>query len=143
MHQDYPFYPHDGPDFVDCLLHLDNDNTSVESGCLRVVPGSHKNGPLEHITGEHTHPYLPTDKYHPEIIETVAIPARPGDVIFFSYYTIHWSNVNRTNQWRKSVHIGYHAPEMRPTGMALTEVYNKTIVGGLKNRGREPKLAYR
>ena len=32
MHQDYPFYPHDGLDFVDCLLHL--DNTPLESGCL-------------------------------------------------------------------------------------------------------------
>ncbi|MDE2734184.1 MAG: phytanoyl-CoA dioxygenase family protein, partial [Gemmatimonadota bacterium] len=30
MHQDYPFYPHDGPDFVDCLLHL--DDTPLESG---------------------------------------------------------------------------------------------------------------
>lgn len=31
-------------------------------------------------------------------------------------------------QWRKSVRIGYHALEMRPTGMASTEVYNKTEV---------------
>ena len=49
MHQDFPFYPHDGPDFVDCLLHL--DDTPLESGALMVVPGSHKMGPLEHVLG--------------------------------------------------------------------------------------------
>ena len=57
MHQDYPFYPHDGPDFVDCLVHL--DDAPLESGCLCVVPGSHQNGPLEHVTGDNTRPYLP------------------------------------------------------------------------------------
>jgi len=35
MHQDYPFYPHDGPDFVDCLLHL--DDTPLDSGALLPV----------------------------------------------------------------------------------------------------------
>jgi phytanoyl-CoA hydroxylase len=141
MHQDYPFYPHDGPDFVDCLVHL--DDTPIDSGCLRVVPGSHKDGPLEHITGEHTRPYLPTDKYHPDKVETVAVPARAGDVIFFSYCTIHWSDVNRTNQWRKSVRIGYHSSQMRPVGMDATQPNNKLMVGGLKRRGEAPKLTYR
>ena len=54
MHQDYPFYPHDGPDFVDCLLHL--DDTPLESGALMVVPGSHKQGPLEHVLGSGNSP---------------------------------------------------------------------------------------
>ena len=141
MHQDYPFYPHDGPDFVDCLVHL--DDTPLDSGCLHVVPGSHKNGPLEHITGEHTRPYLPTEQYHPDKVETVPIPAKAGDVIFFSYLTIHWSNVNRTDKWRKSVRIGYHAPQMRPLGMDATQPNHKIMAGGLKNRGQEPKVTYR
>ena len=29
-----------------------------------------------------------TEKYHPDITASVPIPARQGDVIFFSYYTI-------------------------------------------------------
>ena len=86
MHQDYPFYPHDGPGFVNCLVHL--DDAPLESSCLCVVPGSHANGPLEHVTGEHTRPYLPPEKYHPDKIETVPIPAKAGDVIFFSYCTM-------------------------------------------------------
>ena len=131
MHQDYPFYPHDGLDFVDCLVHL--DETPVESGCLRVVPGSHKNGPLEHITGSHTAPHLPPDKYHPDIIDSTLIPAKAGDVIFFSYCLIHWSEVNRTNNWRKSVRFGYHNHGMRPVGKPPDEMYNNIIVSGFKD----------
>ena len=116
MHQDYPFYPHDGPDFVDCLLHL--DDAPLESGALHVVPGSHKDGPLEHILGPDTAPHLPPDEYHPERIETVAVPANRGDVIFFSYLVIHWSDCNRTDQWRKAVRFGYHDTAMRPVGRA-------------------------
>jgi phytanoyl-CoA hydroxylase len=140
MHQDFPFYPHDGPDFVDCLVHL--DETPLESGALRVVPGSHKAGPIEHITGEHTRPYLPPEIYHPDITDSVPIPANPGDVIFFSYYTIHWSDVNRTDQWRKSVRIGYHTPETRPIGKPPEEPNNNLMVSGTKAHHHEPKLTY-
>jgi phytanoyl-CoA hydroxylase len=141
MHQDYPFYPHDGPNFVDCLIHL--DPTPPESGCLQVVPGSHRDGPLEHVTGEHTRPYLPTDMYHPDKVDTVSVPAKAGDVIFFSYYTIHWSDVNRTDSWRKSVRIGYHTPDTRPIGKAADEPNNNIMVGGTKQHRQEPKLTYR
>ena len=130
MHQDYPFYPHDGLDFVDCLVHL--DDTPPESGPLRVVPGSHKNGPLEHITGPDTAPHLPTDKYHPDFVPSVAIPAKAGDVIFFSYCLIHWSEVNRTNKWRRSVRFGYHKPDMRPVGHPPEDIYNNIVVGGFR-----------
>ena len=121
MHQDFPFYPHDGPDFVDCLLHL--DDTPRESGCLRVVPGSHKLGPLVHNLGADTSPHLPPEKYHPDQVDSVEVPADVGDVIFFSYQTIHWSDCNRTEEWRKSVRFGYHGTDMRPIGRAEDDPY--------------------
>ena len=141
MHQDYPFYPHDGLDFVDCLLHL--DDTPLESGSLCVVPGSHKDGGLEHIMGPDTAPHLPTDVYHPDKVESIPIPAKAGDVIFFSYCIIHWSNVNRTDKWRRSVRFGYHDSAMRPVGRYDDDPYRidpnnilegntNTIVSGYK-----------
>ena len=135
MHQDYPFYPHDGPDFVDCLVHL--DDTPSGSGCLCVVPESHKNGPLEHITGPDTAPHLPPDEYHPDKVESIPIPAKAGDVIFFSYNTVHWSNVNRTDQWRRSVRFGYHNAAIRPVGKDVNEPYNNIIVAGYKENPQE------
>ena len=141
MHQDYPFYPHDGPDFVDCLLHL--DDSPEASGCLQVVPGSHKQGPLEHITGDHTRPYLPPEQYHPDKTPSVAVPAMAGDVIFFSYLTIHWSDMNTTDRWRRSVRIGFHDAAMRPTFVEPTEPYNNFVVSGLKRRGKQAGLTYK
>jgi hypothetical protein len=48
MHQDQPFYPHADDRYVDVLLHL--DDTSHHNGEIRFLAGSHRSGPLEHIT---------------------------------------------------------------------------------------------
>ncbi len=130
MHQDFPFSPHDGLNFVDCLVHL--DETPLDSGCLHVVPGSHKNGPIEHVTGPDTAPYLPPDIYHPDKLASLPVPAKPGDMIFFNYCTIHWSSVNRTKEWRRSIRLGYHHPSMRPVGKDPKEPYDGIIAAGFK-----------
>ena len=62
--RDYPCYPPDDLDFVDYLVHL--DDTLLESGNLCVMPGSRKDGGLEHIIGPDTAPRLPTDVYPPD-----------------------------------------------------------------------------
>ena len=62
--RDYPCYPHDDLDFVDYLVHL--DDTLLESGSLCVMPGSRKDGGLEHIIGPDTAPRLPTAVYPPD-----------------------------------------------------------------------------
>ena len=38
LHQDSPFYQHEGLGYVDAIVHL--DDTNDENGCLRFVPGS-------------------------------------------------------------------------------------------------------
>ena len=42
MHQDHPFYAHEGPGYIDALLHI--DDTTEANGCLKFLPGSHKLG---------------------------------------------------------------------------------------------------
>ena len=49
MHQDHPFYPHDDGRYADVLVHL--DDTCHDNGEIRFLAGSHKQGPLPHITG--------------------------------------------------------------------------------------------
>ena len=89
MHQDHPFYPHEGAAFIDAIVHIDSAND--ENGCLRFLAGSHKLGPLEHIRGEAGHS-LPTDVYKLE--DAVSVPADAGDVVLFSYQTVHGSALN-------------------------------------------------
>ena len=118
MHQDHPFYPHDDGRYLDVLVHL--DDTCHENGEIRFLAGSHKQGALEHITGteeEPSAPHLPTDEYR--LADSVPVPARRGDIVVFSYYTVHGSYINRTERSRRMVRVGYrhpHNPESNGAG---------------------------
>jgi phytanoyl-CoA hydroxylase len=112
MHQDVPFYPHTDGRYVDALVHLD-DGTE-ENGCIKFLRGSHKLGPLEHISGPEVTPHLPTSQYR--LADAVSVPAKAGDVVFFHLWTIHGSNVNRTTNWRRLVRVGFRDPRNRQTG---------------------------
>ena len=114
MHQDHPFYMHDDGHFIDVLVHL--DDTSHENGEIRFLDGSHKQGALLHITetdeGSCT-PHLPTDEYRLE--DTIAVPARRGDVVLFGIHTIHGSHINQTDTARRMVRVGYRDPHNTQT----------------------------
>ncbi|MES2200997.1 MAG: phytanoyl-CoA dioxygenase family protein [candidate division FCPU426 bacterium] len=110
MHQDYAFYPHTDDRYIDVLVHL--DDTRHENGEIRFLKGSHKAGPLEHITqtpeGPCT-PHLSTDEY--KLFDTIAVPAKRGDIVCFNINTIHGSHVNVTKEPRRLVRVGYRNPE--------------------------------
>jgi phytanoyl-CoA hydroxylase len=111
MHQDWAFYKHNDGRFVDVLVHL--DDTRHENGEIRFLPGSHKQGALPHITcfadGRSCTPHLPTDAYRLE--DTVAVPAKAGDVVCFSIHTVHGSHINTTSRMRRMVRVGYRHPD--------------------------------
>ena len=109
LHQDHPFYRHLDGRYVDVLLHL--DDTFHENGEIRFLEGSHKQGGLNHIQqtpkGPCT-PHLPTDEYRLE--DTVPAPAKAGDVVVMSIFTIHGSYPNTTREPRRMVRMGYKDP---------------------------------
>jgi len=115
MHQDWAFYQHADGRYIDVLVHL--DDTRHENGEIRFLDGSHKGGALEHITmtpdGPCT-PHLSTEKYRLE--DTVAVPAKAGDVVCFNLHTIHGSHINTTTRNRRLVRVGYRDPENVQTG---------------------------
>lgn len=114
MHQDLAFYDHADDRYVDVLVHL--DDTCHENGEIRFVDGSHKLGRLEHITSYVDDqgktvactPHLPWDDF--PLAETVAVPAKAGDVVVFNILTIHGSYMNQTDQMRRLVRVGYKHP---------------------------------
>jgi phytanoyl-CoA hydroxylase len=115
MHQDHPFYMHANGSYVDVLVHL--DDTCHENGEIRFLDGSHKLGPLTHITqladGTACTPHLPVAQYPLET--TVAVPAQRGDIVCFNINTIHGSYINTTRQPRRLVRVGYRDPANRQT----------------------------
>jgi phytanoyl-CoA hydroxylase len=110
MHQDFPFYQHVDNRYIDVLVHL--DDTAHENGEIRFLEGSHKAGALNHIDvmdGKLCTPYLPTDQYRLE--DTVAVPAKAGDVVCFNIHTVHGSHINTTSEPRRLVRVGYRHPD--------------------------------
>jgi len=109
MHQDVPYFPHDRHSMIAVILHF--DDAPIEKGCVRVVPGSHKLGQLEHSSEGGWH--LPFAQY--PIESAVPCEAKAGDALFFSYLTIHGSGINISQEARTTLLIQMRDPEDPPT----------------------------
>ena len=128
LHQDNAFFAHERPAFINAIIHI--DDSPEEAGCLRFVPGSHLLGPLTHIRDGA--PHLPTDRY--SLSDTVPAPAEAGDVVFFCLWTVHGSDINRTDLPRRVVRMGYRDPaNPQADGFALGQY-------GWMVSGRRPKM---
>lgn len=132
LHQDNAFYGHETNRFIAGLVHL--DDTGPENGEIRFVEGSHLAGAIEHVTETETGPctpHLPTDLYPLE--DTVPAPAKRGDVVFFNIFTVHGSDLNRSQRSRRMVRCGYRDPDNRQlTGQSLGRP-------GIMVRGMRPR----
>lgn len=111
MHQDYPYFGHEKHTMMAAIIHF--DDAPAEKGCVRVVPGSHKLGPLEHLTGGGHH--LPVERF--PVADATLVPAEPGDVIFFTYLTIHGSGVNTSSEARTTLLVQMRDPTDHPTAL--------------------------
>ena len=108
MHQDWPYFPHENHTMLAAIIHF--DDAPEEKGCVRVVPGSHKLGMIEHNPEGGWH--LPVDQY--PVSSAVALPAKAGDVLIFSYLTIHGSGVNVSHEPRTTILVQMRDPLDRP-----------------------------
>lgn len=126
MHQDYPYFPHKRHSMIAASVHMDHAN--AENGCLRVVPASHKLGPLP-TEGDGL--YLSPDEYPVE--EAQICEANAGDVLFFSYLTIHGSGHNLSDRPRRNVLFQLRDPEDEPAADV-----HKSKGQGMMLRGYNP-----
>ena len=108
MHQDRPYFPFEKDSMIAAIVHF--DDAPLEKGCVRVVPGSYKLGALEHLhDGGH---HLPPEDY--PVAEATPCPAEAGDVLFFSYLTIHGSGLNTSSEARTTLLVQMRDPADRP-----------------------------
>ena len=89
------------------------------SGCLQVVPGSHREGTFTHCPGtKATSPsglQIPAHLFR--ISDAVPVPMRRGDVLFMHRLTCHNSLSNVSDRIRWSLDLRYN-PTGQPTGRA-------------------------
>lgn len=132
LHQDHPFFPHTRHRVAAAIFHL--DNASAEKGCVAVVKGSHHLGPLEHIEEGSWH--LPPDEW--PVTRAEPVEAEAGDVLVFSYLTIHGSGVNTSNEARTTWLVQFRDPADLPVGDKHTFSRGQ----GMMLRGRNPDSSY-
>lgn len=128
MHQDYPFFPHTHHRMAAAIFHL--DAAPEQKGCVRLVPGSHKRGPMEHVEEGNWH--LPIDAWPLEA--ATPVEAEAGDVLFFSYLTVHGSGINRSDEMRTTWLVQFRDPEDPPT----TDRHTSSRGQGMMLRGVDP-----
>jgi phytanoyl-CoA hydroxylase len=133
MHQDHPDLAHRAHTVAAAIFHFD---AAPESrGCVRVVPGSHRLGPLRHESlGGGWH--LPLDEW--PLDRALAVPAEAGDVLFFSYLTVHGSGVNRSDEPRTTLLVQFHDPADEPVDDS-----NRALGRGLMLRGVSARVTAR
>jgi hypothetical protein len=113
-HQDLNYWGLDGEDEVTAWLAL--TPATVENGCMRFVPGSHRKKDVPHV-----------DKFEPDNLLTrgqeiavevdeaaaVNVMLRAGQASFHHGHMFHASGPNRTNSRRLGVAIRFIAPSMK------------------------------
>jgi phytanoyl-CoA hydroxylase len=107
-HQDWSYFPSVQDTMIAAIIHV--SPATDEMGCLRVYPGSHKLGRRKHTNGQGYSRFM--DKNYP-LDGAKVIAAQPGDVLFFSYFTIHGSKPNRSLHLRKTVLVQLHSGQDR------------------------------
>lgn len=97
------------------------DAAAVENGCMSYVPGSHRYGIFD-IASDPERPvhHIPDTKGI-TLPEPVLCPVPAGSVIFHHGCTLHTSDANQTETWRKALIFHYSTSEARSEKENLNE----------------------
>ena len=114
-HQDLTYWGFDGDAQVSMWLAL--SPAMAESGCMRMLPGSHVHGRREHELTDDSANVLFRGQTVPGVAEEQAVlcPLEPGQASFHHGWTLHASMPNRGKERRIGLSVQYLAPQMRQT----------------------------
>ena len=112
-HQDSNYWGIESDDFVSVWLALSASNRA--SGCLRVLPGSHRGTAMEHVDTWQTDNMLTRGQTIRNIDEAdaVSLVLEPGEIALFDYRLAHASDPNTSSDRRIGLGIRYIAPSAR------------------------------
>lgn len=112
-HQDLTYWGFSDDAQVSMWLALSTAN--AKSGCMRMVPGSHKTGMHDHeITDDDTNVLYSGQSVH-NVDETAAVMCelQPGQASFHHGWTLHASMPNHSDDRRIGLNVQYFAPHMK------------------------------
>lgn len=112
-HQDLTYWGFDSDDIVSAWLAL--SPATSESGCMQMIPGSHKQGMREQELTDDSDNMLYRGQTIKEVSEDKAVlcPLGPGEVSLHHGWTMHSSTPNKSSDRRIGLNIQYIKPSMR------------------------------
>jgi len=114
-HQDLTYWGLSHDDQVSVWLAL--SPATAESGCMRMIPGSHKAGVFEHELTEDASNVLLSGQTVRGVEEARAVMCTlaPGQASLHHGWTLHASMPNRSDDRRIGLNLQYLAPHVRQT----------------------------
>ncbi len=127
-HQDHAYDPHTNSDMLAMLLLLDDMNQA--NGCLRVVPGSHRERYSHYRDGKFVGAIDPALDGDFEA-RSVPIEGQRGDACLLHTWTVHGGGPNRSDRPRRLLLCDYAAADAYPlTAPAVPSPHSGRIVRG-------------
>jgi phytanoyl-CoA hydroxylase len=108
-HQDMAYFRWGPPEKI-IGVWIALDPATAENGCMHVVPGTHREGPVPHF---HVRDCQMADA-HVEIERDVIVPLAPGGVLFFSSLLHHGTPPNQSSNRRWALQYHYKATSAVP-----------------------------
>ena len=122
MHQDSPYWPIEPMALWSCWMPF--EPATEENGCMMAVPGSHKRGPLPHVSVIDDY-VVPEEHYDRD--DVAAVPMEPGDGLLFHSLLLHETSENRSESARRAITMSYMSagyaytgPEPRPDYLRIS-----------------------
>jgi len=132
-HQDYPAFPHTNFDLLIVTVYL--DDATPDNGCLTVIPGSHRLGPLPHrFTFEGAaRTQLADRSVVADRTRWLQTPVPAGGIEVHHGNLLHGSAANLTDRPRTTLQLWYRAADNVQVGGSI-DFYG----WGLQVRGVDP-----
>lgn len=114
LHQDYPYWipvAEAAEDVATAMLFL--DDSTLENGCLHVVPGSHRQGRWRTRTDGDRFAANEIDAAAYPDVELVPLEVPAGSVVMFGSMLVHQSAPNRSSRDRRALLYSYQPPGRR------------------------------
>ena len=111
MHQDSPYWPIEPMALWSCWMPF--EAATEENGCMMAIPGSHRRGPLPHVSV--TDDYVVTQEHY-DAGEVVSVPMGPGDGLLFHSLLLHETSENRSESARRAITMSYMSAGYTYTG---------------------------
>lgn len=118
FHQDYYYWYQMGcvfPDMASCFIAL--DDATQKNGCLRVIPGSHKCGRIEHVMNDGISDSEADPLRVSYLLDTlgeVSLEVSSGEVFIFHCNTLHASSANISDKSRLALMGCYNVERNNP-----------------------------